>query len=46
MLLSELETIILCESGSFILGAMECLGISKELFYKGIVKRELGTYER
>jgi hypothetical protein len=46
MLLSELVEVILCESGQFIAGDLECIGINLKQLYKGIVIRELSTYER
>jgi hypothetical protein len=46
MLLTEIIDVILCESGEFVSGDLECIGISKELLYKGIVKREIETYQR
>lgn len=46
MLLSELVEIILCESGQFIAGDLDCLGINLNQLYKGIIKREIQTYER
>ena len=52
MLLTELIDIVMAESGQFITsdpGAenpLECLGVSKELFYKGIVRPICALYER
>jgi len=46
MLLSEMITEVLCMSGQFIVGDLECLGISVPLFYKGIAVRQIGIYER
>jgi hypothetical protein len=54
MFLSEIIDIVLFETGQFFFSTttaagtnpMSCLGISKELFYTGILKRELGLYER
>ena len=46
MLLSELVEVILCESGQFIAGDLDCIGINLKQLYKGIVVREIQTYER
>ena len=46
MLLTELVEVILCESGQFIAGDLDCLGINLNQLYKGIVLRELQTYQR
>lgn len=46
MLLSELEYIVLAETGQYITGSMKCIGINRELFYKGLVKKSLSLYER
>lgn len=46
MLLSELVEVIMCESGNWIVGDLDCLGINIGQLYRGIVKRELQTYER
>lgn len=53
MLLTELIDIVMCESGQFIVSGgvtggnpLDCLGVSTELFHKGIVKPVCKLYER
>lgn len=46
MFLTELIDVVMCVSGQFIVGDISCLGINKEIFYKGVVKPTLKFYER
>lgn len=46
MLLSELTESILEESGSFVTGSLECIGIEKKKFLNSTVIPELKLYER
>jgi len=47
MLLTELIDIVLCESGQFIAGGnLDCLGISTDLFHRGIARPMCALYER
>lgn len=46
MLLTEVVNILLCESGQWISGDLQCLGINLNQLYKGILIREISTYER